>query len=343
MTADKLIGDNGVTGRKAIYQSYPTFAAGTTYTYSVYIKSAGFTNAMIWFDSANAAQGAFFGAGSLINLTTGAAPGGQTVVTNVGNDWYRCSITFTPTVGGGYNLQLSLGDANGSGTAVGNGVDGVFVWGAQLELNSPASTYISVNSTPSTTIWYDVNKQNNGELVGGAIYSATSATAAGVLLNGTTQYVQVGSNTQSLLNPTAYTKMIWVRFTNLTNNNNLISSFRNNHNMYMGGGARVILGHQPAGVGVIIATTSVDTVRWWHLTGTFSTTNGFRIYVNGALDAVNTSIVTPVSGTTDIAIGTFGGGNNLFGTVGMATVWNRELTAAEISQSFDGHRSRFGI
>jgi hypothetical protein len=79
------------------------------------------------------------------------------------------------------------------------------------------------------------------------------------------------------------------------------------------------------------------------LTGTFSTTNGFRIYVNGVVDAVNASIVTPVSGTTDIAIGTYGGGNNLFGTVGMATVWNRELTAAEIRQSFDGHRSRFGI
>jgi hypothetical protein len=298
---------------------------------------------MIWFDSANATPSGFFGAGSLINLTTGEAPGGQTNIINAGNGWYRCSITFTPTVSGANNLQLSLGDANGSGTAVGNGVDGIFVWGAQLELNSPASTYISVNSTLSATTWYDVNKQNNGTLVGGAIYSATSATAAGVLLNGTTQYVQVGRSTQSLLNSTAYTKMIWVRFTNLSSNNNLISSFSTTHNMYMGGGARVQFGHQPLGVGFIIAATSVDTVRWWHLTGTFSTTNGFRIYVNGALDAVNASIVTPVSGTTDIAIGTFGGGNNLFGTVGMATVWNRELTAAEISQSFDGHRSRFGI
>lgn len=139
-TADKLIGNNGITTRKSIRKSY-SVEAGVKYTFSVYLKQAGFTNAMIWFDTPNVVEGAYFGAGTLLNLANGTRSSTQTVITGVGNDWYRCSVTFTPTVSGSYNMQTSLGDANGSGTATGDGVSGIYIWGSQLEIGSFASIY----------------------------------------------------------------------------------------------------------------------------------------------------------------------------------------------------------
>lgn len=139
-TADKLIGDNGITTRKSIRKSY-SVEAGVKYTFSVYLKQAGFTNAMIWFDTPNVVEGAYFGAGTLLNLANGTRSGTQTTITGVGNGWYRCSVTFTPTVSGSYNMQTSLGDANGSGTATGDGVSGIYIWGSQLEIGSFASIY----------------------------------------------------------------------------------------------------------------------------------------------------------------------------------------------------------
>jgi hypothetical protein len=142
-TADAIIGIAGITGRKSIYQSI-NLIAGQTYTYSVYLKSAGFTNAAIWFDSVNVLPSPYRGAGALINLIDGTKSGGtpnETTVTSVGNGWYRCVVTATPTVTGGFNFQVSCGDPNGSGTARGDAISGLYVWGFQLELGSQATIY----------------------------------------------------------------------------------------------------------------------------------------------------------------------------------------------------------
>jgi hypothetical protein len=44
-------------------------------------------------------------------------------------------------VGGVQAVQIALGSANGGATEVGNGVDGIFVWGAQLEVSVAPTVY----------------------------------------------------------------------------------------------------------------------------------------------------------------------------------------------------------
>lgn len=146
-TADKLIGNNGITVRKSVYQLFNTIS-GTKYTFSVYLKQAGFTNCMIWNDSMNASEGAYFGAGTLLNLTNGTRTyGSQTIITDAGNGWYRCQITFTPTINEASRIQISLGDANGVGTATGDGVSGIYFWGAQLEIADSPTPYQGITSS----------------------------------------------------------------------------------------------------------------------------------------------------------------------------------------------------
>jgi hypothetical protein len=98
---------------------------------------------MIWIDTVDSSPNAYMGAVSLINLAAGTVAGSQTTIVNASNGWYRCYITFTATVSGTYNLQISLGEANGSGTAAGDGVSGIYLWGAQLEIGASLTAYTS--------------------------------------------------------------------------------------------------------------------------------------------------------------------------------------------------------
>jgi hypothetical protein len=140
MTADKVIGIFGITSRKSVYQYVTGLKAGETYTFSVYLKAAGFTTAMIWHDNNPYSQpSAYQGAQTLLNLTTGVSSNPTFgTMTPVGNDWYRCQTTAVYPYSGDYTYSISLGDANGSGTPVGNGIAGLLVWGVQLERTGSA-------------------------------------------------------------------------------------------------------------------------------------------------------------------------------------------------------------
>ena len=143
MTADKLVGDNGVTIRKAVYQRYAV-TSGTTYTFSVYLKAAGYTTANIWHDSLSVG---YVGAGTFIYLDTGTTSDPVTI-TDAGNGWYRCSVTATHPTANNPAFEISLGEANGS-YPPGNGVDGIYLWGAQLDVGSTALPYRSVSQLNS--------------------------------------------------------------------------------------------------------------------------------------------------------------------------------------------------
>lgn len=158
LSAFKFVANAGITGRKSLFQQ-KNVSANTTYTWSLYVKSAGFANTSMWMDPTPASllPNIYQGAQSLISLsngTKGGASPNEVTVIPVGNDWYRLSTTATTTTTTtSVNLTVALGDPNGSGTAVGDGVSGIYIWGPQFErvINPQITPFNNIPSTYKPT------------------------------------------------------------------------------------------------------------------------------------------------------------------------------------------------
>jgi hypothetical protein len=131
-TADTIT-DNATSGFHRVQQS-SAFVAGTVYTLSVYAKQGTTGIAFVLNDSAvNFGRASFDLVAGTATLTTGTSAN----IEPVGDGWFRCSVTATATASG--NGQTSV-HVKSVFTYVGTG-EYAFIWGAQLELGSTATTY----------------------------------------------------------------------------------------------------------------------------------------------------------------------------------------------------------
>lgn len=113
--------------------------SGTTYTWSVFAKAAERTIINLFNNGGGGGSANF-------NLTTGIATGTGSSMQNYGNGWWRCALTYTSATTGNHNVQIRLCDASGNTTYNGTGNQGAYIFGAQLEVGSVATSYI-----PTTT------------------------------------------------------------------------------------------------------------------------------------------------------------------------------------------------
>jgi hypothetical protein len=107
--------------------------SGVTCTFSVYLKSLGERYADIWFDRTSLAEGAYWGAGDIVDLqnATTAAGTSYTSITSIGNGWNKCSLSATPT-SNSTQIQIAIGAPNDDSYSTVSG-SGILIWGAQIE------------------------------------------------------------------------------------------------------------------------------------------------------------------------------------------------------------------
>jgi hypothetical protein len=126
-----------------------TSGAGEARTISCYFKAAerswvrlsiggsAFPSSNVWFN---------IGSGAV-----GTQAGGAGTIQDVGGGWYRCSMTATSSGAGTVLPYVFLSSADNTFSYTGVLGNGAWVWGAQLETGSSATTYQKVGLTSDVT------------------------------------------------------------------------------------------------------------------------------------------------------------------------------------------------
>jgi hypothetical protein len=167
-------------------------AVNTTYTYSVYVKAAGYK-----FVGVSLANNAFDVDQTVqFDLSNGTirtqTSNGSGKIQPMGNGWYRCSVTNTSNAtGGNYISNVILYDDTANFVFAGDGVKGAWVFGQQVEVGAFPTSYIpttsvavtraaDVVSMPTNVSWFNANF---GTLHGEFIYTGQLTSSFGHVLD----------------------------------------------------------------------------------------------------------------------------------------------------------------
>jgi len=198
------------------------------------------------------------------------------------------------------------------------------------------------SSYPGTgNVWYDIagGTANNITLSNSPSYTATAPSY--FTFNGNTQY---GLGSGSILPTTSYTKSVWV-YLNGYADNNIVSG--DGHFMYMGPGGstqKIYCGHSNwPNYTVFPSTANINLNTWYYVALTFNTTDGMKLYINGALDSTYTANKGALSGTGTVNLATYNGGNLLNGRIAKVYCYNTSLTGPQVLQNFNADKSKFGL
>ena len=211
--------------------------------------------------------------------------------------------------------------------------------------------YLDASNTKSyvsgSTTWNDVSRSgNNGTLTNGPTFN--SANGGSIVFDGGDDFIKPPASTTLQL--TNFTLSSWVKI-NVQNINQYIIDTSTNASFGYGYSYRIKTDNKIRfwaydANNALDSTTTISPNIWYNILVTYDNTTKIQsIYINGVFNVSNTH-TNPfvVSTVTNLQIGgssIFGGYLN--GNVAQSSIYNRSLSAAEVSQNFNATRTRFGL
>jgi len=240
--------------------------------------------------------------GVVSNITVGDAK-----IEFIANDWYRCSVSGSGN-GGVTSLNLYLCDndvINSSYSYAGDGTSGVYIFGAQLEQGSYASSYIPNFGTALgvTRLADTANNAGNASTFNdseGVLFAEISALADDL----TNRIISLSNGTND--------NIISVQFSNAQSND-------------------IIAYYNATGqTGRVISTSSYN-IKSFNKTALVWNNSSFKFYVNGYLIGSSTIETPLVDGTLNKLKFQYGNGTlPFYGNTKKLEYYNTALTALEL-------------
>jgi len=202
---------------------------------------------------------------------------------------------------------------------------------------------ISASYPGSGTTWTDLTGSGSTmTLTNGPTYSSDGG--GSILFDGSNDWARTNSNGLGTGN-ISHSLEMWVNFTVFQPTSRwwlaVIGTYETCGQMlWIGASTTPAFGIWCGGV---VAPNLLGNNRWLHIVTTF---NGslYSSYVNGVAGPTTNLSFSISSSTFTIALSTNQAAENYFsGKVGIARIYNRALSAAEILQNFNALRGRYGI
>ena len=291
--ADKMAATNDSVVDYGCFQ----IVASQLNTFSVFAKKGEMNYLFIGYNNNYASDGVFF------NLNTGAISSNPSsysaTITDFGNGWYRCSVYFAT------NVSYFFISPSVDGTSFnfsGQSGNGIYIYGAQAELGSYASSYIPTIAAASTKGEDAAYKTGIASLIGqtaGTIYA---------------EFEYFGNTTGTLeISPLyigggAYTNGVYI-------------------DIYQGNIYAVVFNGGVSQASINIGALSVGN----HKVAIAYAANDIVIYLDGTLGGVDTSATIP---TMDkVYLGTVGSSTVIQKyTLNQALLFKTRLTNAQLAE-----------
>ena len=159
-----LYTENTTTSYHRLNNGTLTYVSGQSYTFSVYAKANG-TGRYLIINASSA-----FNARSFFDLNSGTIAlidSGTASIKDMGNGWYRCSVTNSRVYGtSSDSMYFGLSTGLTDSAYTGNGTTGFYAWGMQIEAGSYPTSYIPTTSASVTRNADVISKTGISSLIG---------------------------------------------------------------------------------------------------------------------------------------------------------------------------------
>jgi hypothetical protein len=216
-----------------------------------------------------------------------------------------------------------------------------------LVLHLDAANPASYSGTGTT--WTDLSSfGNNGTLVDGPTYD--NSNGGSIVFDGLNDYVSTNLLLNSIANVTLH-GWVYIANTSLRGPFIRVGSGANGYSIGIGSGTFDQPGNEMIALFPYVRWGNTNTnygTGWKFFTFTLSATSLPKFYLNGTLiigSFAGSNPATPNSGVYLAKnIGDLGGGFRIFaGKIAQVSIYNRELSATEISEYFNATKSSYGF
>ena len=202
----------------------------------------------------------------------------------------------------------------------------------QTVSNTGPSAYWPLDETSGTTMTDASGHGHNGTLTGVTLDSYTLAGGGAPSFDGINDSANAGSMA-SIMNAGQFTVSLWMRVATSWSGSGTLINFSDTQvfRIARSGGSIVLT----SGANTASASASANTTNWVHVAAVISRPliggQSARLYINGANVASANTAPGTFTVTDTLYIGSTGSGTYFAGGIGHVAVWNRALSASELS------------